>query len=94
MDKVLSHVRWPAAAELRYNYIWRVVAPPGDKVEAFGESLTLNDQPVQRQRVSEADGSTVFREQLGDATFGVAFDTSPRLISPDIGFSSIIGRKL
>src|SRR5207244_4326654 len=26
----------------RYNYIWRVVALPGDKVEASGEVLTIN----------------------------------------------------
>src|SRR2546426_3582066 len=26
----------------RYNYIWRVVALPGEKVDAFGESLTIN----------------------------------------------------
>src|SRR5713226_3983590 len=28
----------------RYNYIWRVVALPGEKVEASGESLTINGQ--------------------------------------------------
>src|SRR4051794_25945408 len=31
----------------RYNYIWRVVALPGDKVEAAGEALSINGQPVQ-----------------------------------------------
>ena len=37
----------------RYNYIWRVIALPGEKVEASGESLTINGQAVQRQRVRE-----------------------------------------
>jgi signal peptidase I len=66
-----------------YNYIWRVVALPGEKVEASGDSLTINGQRVQRQRVREAGGSVVFREQVGDAAYEVAFDTSPRFIPPD-----------
>jgi signal peptidase I len=67
----------------RYVYIWRVIALPGDKVEASGESLSINDQPVRRQRVREVDGSTIFREHIGDATYEVAFDTSPRFSPPD-----------
>src|SRR5438094_1679770 len=35
----------------RYNYIWRVIALPGEKVEAFRESLTINDQPVSRESI-------------------------------------------
>lgn len=67
----------------RYNYIWRVVALPGEKVEAFGESLVINGQTVQRQRLRQADGKTVFREQIGDASYEVAFDQSPCQQPPD-----------
>ena len=67
----------------RYNFIWRVVALPGEKVEASGESLTINGQPVQRQRVREADGKTIFREQIGDVAYEVAFEVSPRHRPPD-----------
>ena len=67
----------------RYDYIWRVVALPGDKVEASGEGLTINGQPVQRERVREADGTTIFREQVGAAAYEVAFDTSPLSRPPD-----------
>jgi signal peptidase I len=67
----------------RYNYIWRVVALPGEKVEAAGESLTINGQAIQRQRVREVNGMTVFREQIGDASYEVAFDDSPRSQPPD-----------
>jgi signal peptidase I len=66
-----------------YNYIWRVVGLPGEKVEASGETLTINGQPVQRQRVREAGESTIFREQIGGAIYEVAFDTAPRFIPPD-----------
>jgi signal peptidase I len=66
-----------------YDYLWRVIALPGEKVEASGESLTINGQPVRRQRVREVSGSTIFREQIGDVTYEVAFDTSPRFSQPD-----------
>src|SRR3954462_6003746 len=29
-----------------YNFIWRVVALPGEKVDTSGQSLTINGQPV------------------------------------------------
>ena len=67
----------------RNDYIWRVVGLPGDKVEASDEMLTINGQSVQRQRIREADGKTVFREQVGDAAYEVAFDASPRFRPPD-----------
>jgi signal peptidase I len=68
----------------RYNYIWRVVALPGERVDASGDTLTVNGQPVQRQRLREADGKTVFREQIGEMSYEVAFDDSPRHIPPDV----------
>lgn len=67
----------------RYNYIWRVIALPGEKVEASGEALNINGQPVQRQRIREADGKTIFREQIGDAIYEIAFDTSSSSHPPD-----------
>jgi signal peptidase I len=68
----------------RYNYIWRVIALPGETIEASGESLTINGQAVQRQQIREADGKTIFREQIGDASYEVAFDSSPRSTPPDV----------
>ena len=44
----------------RYNYIWRVIALPGEKVEASGDSLVIDGQAVQRQQIREVDGQTVF----------------------------------
>jgi signal peptidase I len=67
----------------RYNYIWRVIALPGDKVEASGDALTINGKPVQRERVREVEGRTIFREQIGDVAYEVAFEISPRSRPPD-----------
>jgi len=55
-----------------YVYIWRVVGLPGDAVVAAGESLTINGQLLPRQRVREADGKTIYREQNGTASYEVA----------------------
>ncbi|HCN27799.1 MAG TPA: signal peptidase I [Verrucomicrobiales bacterium] len=68
----------------RYNYIWRVIGLPGESVVATGESLTVNGQTVQRQRVRDADGKTVYREQIGEASYEVAFETSPLHTPPDV----------
>jgi len=68
----------------RYNYIWRVVALPGERVVASGESLSINGQEVQRRRLREADGKSIFQEQIGDASYEVAFDLSPRSQPPAV----------
>jgi signal peptidase I len=58
----------------RYNYVWRVIGLPGDKVEASGESLSINGRAVQRERIGEADGKSIFREQIRDVSYQIAFD--------------------
>jgi signal peptidase I len=68
----------------RYNYIWRVIALPGEKVVASGDSLTVNGQPAQRQRLREVEGRTIYREQIGDASYEVAFAQSPQNTPPEI----------
>lgn len=67
----------------KYLYIWRVVGLPGEKIEASGESLTINGQPVQQDHVRDADGKGIYREQNGAASYEVAFETSPQNPPPD-----------
>ena len=68
----------------RYNYIWRVIGLPGDKVETSGESLMINGQPAARERLADADGKSVFREQLGGVSYEIAFDPSAKERPPDV----------
>jgi signal peptidase I len=70
-----------------YNYIWRVVGLPGEKVHASGATLIINGQPVQRRYVRDADGKSIFHEQIGDASYEVAFDKSPRYRPPDVSIT-------
>ena len=76
----------------RYNYIWRVVALPGEKVEASGDSFIINGQAVQRLRLREADGKLVYREQIGDVSYEVAFDLSPASQPPDVSLTVPTGQ--
>ena len=76
----------------RYNYIWRVVGLPGEKIEASGESLIISGQKVQRQKIREADGRTVFREQIGDVSYEVAFDLSPSSQPPEVSITVPAGQ--
>jgi signal peptidase I len=66
-----------------YHYIWRVIGLPGEKVEAAGESLAINGRAVERKAVREAEGKRIFREQIGDVSYEVALDVSPRNPPPD-----------
>ena len=70
-------------ANQRYNYIWRVVGLPGEKIETFGENLAINNQPVQRHHVRDTDGKAIYQEQIGTVSYEVAFETSPRSRPPD-----------
>lgn len=70
-----------------YNYIWRVIALPGEKVETSNDSLLINGRPVQRQRMSESGGKTIFREQIGDVSYEVSYDASSNTRPPN---SSVI----
>jgi signal peptidase I len=68
----------------RYNYIWRVVGLPGDKVQTSGESLIINGQPAARKRLADADGKSLFRENVGNASYEIAFDPSALERPPDV----------
>lgn len=68
----------------RYNYIWRVVALPGERVEASGESLVINGRAVQRQRLREEDGRILFREQIDGISYEVAFSQQSASQLPNV----------
>jgi signal peptidase I len=68
----------------RYNYTWRVIGLPGDKIQTSGESLVINGQPVARERLAEAGGKPIFREQIDDASYQISFDPSAEHRPPDV----------
>jgi signal peptidase I len=70
-----------------YDYIWRIIGLPGEKIESSGELLTIDGHAVRRQRVREAHGSTIYREQIGEVAYELAFVTSPRSHPPDVSIT-------
>ena len=64
--------------------IWRVVGLPGETVVAAGEILNISGQTVRRQRLREAGGRTLFREQIGSASYEIAFAPAPDQTAPDV----------
>jgi signal peptidase I len=70
-----------------YNYIWRVIALPGESVVASDESLAVNGQAVGRQHLREADGKTVYREQNGAVAYDIALEASPRYTPPNVSIT-------
>jgi len=70
-----------------YNFIWRVIALPGETVVASGDSLAINGQAVRRQRLREADGRTIFQEQIGNVSYEVALAPSPDSLPPEVSLT-------
>lgn len=66
-----------------YIYIWRVVALPGETVEANGKSLIVNGSPAELEPLRDEDDAAIYREQLDGAGYEVAFSNAPRQMPPD-----------
>lgn len=67
----------------RYNYVWRVVGLPGEKIETAEEALMINDQPAQREYLRDAEGMKVYRETIDNVSYEIAFDPSAPKRPPD-----------
>jgi signal peptidase I len=67
-----------------YPFIWRVIGLPGDTIVTAGSDLTINGQAVHREKIREANGIAVFREQTGDASYEIAVDASSTPVPPDV----------
>jgi len=70
-----------------YKYIWRVIALPGEKVEAFGKSLAINGHVVKQQFIHDEHDKEVFREKIGGISYDVAFDRSPSYRPPNVSLT-------
>jgi signal peptidase I len=60
----------------RYNYIWRVIGIPGDKITVEGDKVILNGQPLKRKNIHITEKLTIYQETIDDTTFEVAYDSA------------------
>lgn len=56
-----------------YEFIWRVIGLPGDKVEIDGESVVINGQPLQRYRLRQEGDMIIHTETNGPVSYEVAY---------------------
>jgi signal peptidase I len=65
-----------------YTYIWRVIGLPGDSIEVNRESVQVNGQSLQRERIREENGLVIFRELNSDASYEVAYSQDSKVEIP------------
>jgi signal peptidase I len=72
---------------IRYTFIWRVVALPGERVEAADESLSIDGKPVERHHVRQEGDTRIFKEQIGAASYEIAYVNSPKSPLPGVSIT-------
>ncbi|HSZ54118.1 MAG TPA: signal peptidase I [Tepidisphaeraceae bacterium] len=60
----------------KYQFVWRVVGLPGDRIELAGDSVSVNGQPLPREQARTENGLVIYREHNGDAAYEVAYPSS------------------
>jgi signal peptidase I len=58
-----------------YNFIWRVVGLPGERVEVTGNTVTINGQLLPHEEIRKNGVATIYRETNGQASYEVAYGT-------------------
>lgn len=71
----------------KYNFIWRVVGLPGERVESLDESLAINGRPVGRQEIRKTDEAVVMRETIEGVSYEVAFGRRPAKMPPAVSMT-------
>ena len=57
----------------KYQFVWRVVGLPGDRVDIAGDVVKVNGQALAREKVREDGKLTIYREHNGEAAYEVAY---------------------
>ena len=60
----------------KYQYVWRVVGLPGDRVEVAGDVVKVNGAGLPREKVRDEGTLTIYREHNGDAAYEVAYPSA------------------
>jgi signal peptidase I len=68
-----------------YNFIWRVIGLPGERVQVAGTEVRVNGQALRHDDAGRRGGLLIYRETNGPATYEVAYsDPVPAAPPPDV----------
>ena len=59
-----------------YQFVWRVVGLPGDRVEVQDDSVRVNGEALRREQVRTEGDLVIYREHNGEAAYDVAYPSS------------------
>jgi signal peptidase I len=62
-----------------YNYIWRVVGLPGERVQTTADELIINGKPVSHVAVRTEGQSEIYQEQHPDCQFEICIEPKDKL---------------
>ena len=57
----------------KYQFVWRVVGLPGDRIDFTGDSVSVNGLLLPREQVRTENGLVIYREHNGGAAYEVAY---------------------
>jgi len=60
-----------------YDYVWRVIGLPGERIAIDDDEVTVNGQPLPRTRLKSPLGSTLFDETAGAHTYRLVLPARP-----------------
>lgn len=67
-----------------YNYIWRVVALPGERVQAQDRILTVNGSVIPQLYKRNLDHLQIYEEQHVEGNYEICFDTTANKLPPNV----------
>jgi signal peptidase I len=81
-------VFWRIESGRRYDFIWRVVALPGDEVISIGREIRVNGRPLPQEFLRKDGEQSIFREINGALQYEVAWsDAAPGATLSERSFS-------
>ena len=63
-------------ADKTYNFVWRVIAMPGDEVFIEFDEIQINGIPLGRELLRDDGDLEIFTETNGQRNYEVAYDTA------------------
>jgi signal peptidase I len=60
-----------------YDYVWRVIGLPSERIAIHDDAVTVNGQPLSRTRLKSPFGSRLFTETAGAQTYWIVLPARP-----------------